>query len=165
MVSFVIEPIKESAENDRALEALLTESYVGGGYTAADAAAEQFRAEALRDRGALLVARDTDGVLLGSVIVVRADSPARRIAQPGEAEIHLLCVRPTLRGGGLGRSLVEAALARARSEGASRVVLWTQPSMLPAHRLYERLGFRREPAMDFARNERPFLVFSCDLGE
>lgn len=52
-----------------------------------------------------------------------------------------LGVLPAARGRGVGRALVEAAVARAREQGATKVtlrVLATNPS---AKRLYERCGF------------------------
>lgn len=40
-------------------------------------------------------------------------------------------------------------LERARAAGVSSVVLSTQPQMRAAHRLYERLGFSRDPDLDW----------------
>jgi ribosomal protein S18 acetylase RimI-like enzyme len=74
------------------------------------------------------------------------------------AELHLLCVKPDARGGGIGEALVRAALDRAKAEGARGVVLWTQPTMAAAQRLYRRCGFERDPAADFTRGLRQFLV-------
>jgi len=52
-------------------------------------------------------------------------------------------VDPEHRGRGLGRLLVEAALAFLRSRGAPRVVLSTAERNEPAQRLFASLGFRR----------------------
>jgi ribosomal protein S18 acetylase RimI-like enzyme len=154
-----IEPIADSAAADEALEALLHESYVGGGFTAPEVAATTLRAAAVRSRGTVLVAHDGAGAVLGSVTLVKADSPARRLASAGEQEIHLLCVRPDVRRSGVGRALVQDALTRARASGARGVVLWTQPTMGAAQRLYEQCGFRRDASADFAVGSRDFLVY------
>jgi ribosomal protein S18 acetylase RimI-like enzyme len=54
------------------------------------------------------------------------------------------------RGRGAGEALVRACVDRARAvEGCVRVVLSTQRTMRPAHRLYERLGFVRSPDRDW----------------
>ena len=154
-----IEPIADSAAADAALEAMLDESYVGGGFTAPEVAATSLRAAAVRARGTVLVAHDEAGAVLGTVTLVDADSPARRLASAGEREIHLLCVRPDMRRSGVGWALVQEALTRARTDRASGVVLWTQPTMHAAQRLYEACGFHRDPVADFTAGSRSFLVY------
>ena len=52
-------------------------------------------------------------------------------------------VDAAVRGCGVGRALVREALAIARSEGASRVMLTSNASRAAAHRLYESMGFER----------------------
>lgn len=83
--------------------------------------------------------RDPGGALLlapgrGCVALRRVDDDT--------CELKRLYVRPAARGTGLGRALVEAALARARELGYRRVLLDTTPGMEAAHELYRRLGFR-----------------------
>jgi ribosomal protein S18 acetylase RimI-like enzyme len=145
---------------DAALETLLRRVYVDGGFTEAGVAGAAFRAANVRARGEVLVACNAEGQLLGTVVVVAGGSAASRFAGPGEAELHLLCVQPEAQRSGIGRALVMAALDAARLKGAQRVILWTQPSMSAAQRLYARLGFERVPPLDFSRGERMFLVFT-----
>jgi ribosomal protein S18 acetylase RimI-like enzyme len=45
--------------------------------------------------------------------------------------------------------LTETCLARARAEGRTGMTLYTLPTMVVAHRLYETLGFRRDPKRDW----------------
>lgn len=59
----------------------------------------------------------------------------------GEAEILTVGVRPEARGAGVGRRLVEAALASALSEGAGSVFLEVAEDNPAARRLYAGLGF------------------------
>ena len=68
----------------------------------------------------------------------------------GRPEAHLqeLYVAPRLRGRGIGRALLEAALATAREAGATFIDLGTAETDTAARALYESLGFtnrEREP--------------------
>jgi ribosomal protein S18 acetylase RimI-like enzyme len=82
-----------------------------------------------------------DGVLLGTVSVLRADSPHARLAQDDEAEVRLLGVAPEFRGRGVGEALMLAAHEVALGWGASAVVLDTGAENAASQRLYERLGY------------------------
>jgi GNAT superfamily N-acetyltransferase len=146
------------------LETLLRRVYVDGGFTDPEVAAPAFAALTVFARGQLLVTRDAPtGALTGMVIVVSPDSPARRMAADDEVEMQLLAVAPEHRNAGIGRALVEAAVELGRSKGFGRMVLWTQPAMKEAHRVYERSGFVRAPVRDFENAGRPFWVFERTL--
>lgn len=58
-----------------------------------------------------------------------------------EGYLAELYVIPGRRGGGLGRALMEAAIALARAEGADRIELGTSEDDAAARALYESLGF------------------------
>jgi GNAT superfamily N-acetyltransferase len=148
---------------DAELTALLTESFVGGGFTDALAAASAFAPSAVRARGDLLHVRGADGGLAGVVILVPPGSPARRFATPREAELHLLAVHPTARRGGVGRALISGAIAQARAWGHERLLLWTQPGMVAARALYLALGFQPRPLRDFEQHGKRFLFHELQL--
>ncbi len=95
--------------------------------------------------GRLLLAFDTDGAVAG-VVGVRPLEDAR----PRACEIKRLYVRPTSRGGGLGRLLAEQAIQVARDLGYEEAMLTTLPStMETALALYRSLGFTEtEPFVD-----------------
>ncbi len=92
---------------------------------------------------------ERSGRLLGAVTVATRGGPYAEPADPGEAVVRMLVVDPAERGAGVGRALVEACLGQARRDGCRAVRLWTEPRMAAAHRLYERLGFRRAPDRDW----------------
>jgi GNAT superfamily N-acetyltransferase len=66
----------------------------------------------------------------------------RRVDRPGATELKRLWTEPIARGRGLGRALVESAIAWSRRHGADTVLLDTVPNAMPdAVRLYRSLGF------------------------
>ncbi len=148
-----------SSVSDSEITVLLNRAYVEGGFTSPDRAASKFVPSAVRKRGETICARTSEGALAGMVIVVRPDAPARRMAEPDEAEIHLLAVDPQYQGIGLGRLLMTKALESIKDMGLRKTVLWTQPTMIPAHRLYESLGFTRAAARDPVFDEVHFLAY------
>lgn len=70
---------------------------------------------------------------------------ALRALDAASAEVKRLYVRRRARGRGIGRVLIEAAIAAARKAGYRRVVLDSLPSMHEALALYGTLGFREIP--------------------
>lgn len=90
------------------------------------------------------------GEVLGTVTVVLPGTPYSEVSAPGEIEFRMLAVSRSARGRGVGEALVRAVFDRARAVGASRVVLSSSTHMLAAHRLYERLGFVRQPERDWS---------------
>lgn len=97
----------------------------------------------------VLVAVGDDGELLGCVTFAQYGSRWAEVSGPGDAEFRMLGVSTHARGRGVGELLVRHCLQRARDVGAQRLVLSTETRMLAAHRLYQRLGFRRRPDLDW----------------
>ncbi len=77
-------------------------------------------------------------------------SPWGELAQPGEGEFRMLAVRPSARGQGVAQALLSLVLERSRELGYHAIVLSTLPDMAGAHRLYQRMGFRRLPERDWS---------------
>jgi ribosomal protein S18 acetylase RimI-like enzyme len=98
----------------------------------------------------LLVAVDGRGAVLGSVTFCPAGSSWREIARDDEGEFRMLAVDPYAQGRGVGRTLVEACLNRSRELGFRALALSTPRTSGRAHRLYEQLGFHRDPARDWS---------------
>lgn len=93
---------------------------------------------------------ELDGQLVGSVTYVDSLGPLSEVDDPEAATIRMLGVAAEARGQGVGEALTRECINRARQGGRARVRLDTRPSMTSAHRLYERLGFRRDPRNDWS---------------
>ena len=99
-----------------------------------------------------------DGQLVGSVTFVDGPGPQAEVDDPDAATIRILAVAPQGRGRGVGQALVEACIERARQAGRRRVLLDTRESMESAHRLYERVGFVRDPSLDRRPADAPHVL-------
>jgi putative acetyltransferase len=64
---------------------------------------------------------------------------------PGVFEISKMAVSPQLRGQGIGRRLLEHAIAHSRTLGAIALFLGTSTKLPAAVHLYESVGFRHVP--------------------
>ena len=93
------------------------------------------------------------GPLAGTVTFCRQGSPWSEVAQPGEGEFRMLAVAPEARRRGVAQALVGVCLERSRELGYDAVVLCSLPEQVGAHRIYERLGFRRLPERDWSPHE------------
>lgn len=103
--------------------------------------------------GAILIAED-DGAAIGVVSLVMMDA--------GSIELAKMGVRPSAQGKGAGRLLVDAAIAKARSMGMSRVYIETNSVLGPALKLYRDAGFQplreRQPS-PYARADVQLELF------
>lgn len=87
------------------------------------------------NRGRVFVARDARGRIVGHLQLL--ETP-----EPGVTEIKNLAVDAACQRRGIGRTLVEHALAVCRSEGATAVTLITAVADVDNIRFYQRCGFR-----------------------
>jgi ribosomal protein S18 acetylase RimI-like enzyme len=145
---WTIRHISSSNDWESALT-LLRSVFVDEGFTEAYLADQTFVRSLIEGEGEFLAAVDSDGTILGAVLLPNQQSALRQIARADEAEFRLLGVSGAARGRGIGRRLVEECLRRAQGLHIGAMVLSTQPSMLAAHHLYESLGFRRQPERDW----------------
>ena len=150
-MAFQIQNPLSGPDEDGEVASLLIQVFAGEGYAERASAERMSTPDGLRKRGDVFLAKAATGELLGVAICVRHTSVAHQVAKMDEAELHLLAVRPESRGRGVAAALVAACEQRASFLGYSKMVLSTQPTMLAAHRLYERLGYRRAANRDWAR--------------
>jgi ribosomal protein S18 acetylase RimI-like enzyme len=148
----------QPAEYEAIGEIVVEAFSANGQLDAPDAAfyADVLRDVATRAKAAEIIVALDDGVVVGGVTFVPHGGPMADIARDGEAEIRMLGVAPEAQGRGAGTALMRECLARAArtrpagaAAGTRRVVLSTQTIAHGSHRLYERLGFVREPSRDW----------------
>jgi len=94
---------------------------------------------------------ELDGTIVGSAALYAPDSAAYGdlVSLTPWPEVRLVAVDSAFRGRGIARALVEECIMRARASGATALGLHTSRSMHAAMRLYERMGFVRDPEHDF----------------
>ncbi len=167
-VAPVTGPVVRVARPDdvAAAGALTAEAYIADGLLDDDDgyAAELRDAQRRAAEAVLLVAVSAtpDGreAVVGSITVAPYGSSYAEVSEPGEVELRMLAVAPEARHQGIAAGLMRAALREALAGGARRVVLSTQDAMVAAQRLYDRLGFVREPDRDWGHEVVHLRVYT-----
>jgi GNAT superfamily N-acetyltransferase len=105
------------------------------------------------------------GRLLGSVTLTLGGGPyfEWNHGVDGDCGFRMLAVAPDVQGRGTGPRLVAECLERARAAGCRRMIIGSTEWMTTAHRIYERLGFRRAPELDQLWGDIRGLCFVLDL--
>src|SRR5262245_1349548 len=86
------------------------------------------------DRERLWIA-ERDGHLVGCIAIVAAS--------PRTAQLRWFLVDPAARGAGLGKRLLDEAVAFCKANGYGNIILWTVSALVAASRLYQGAGFRK----------------------
>ena len=109
------------------------------------------RASLVDDTGVTRLVAELDGEIVGSAaLYAPASAPYGSLASSATwPEVRLVAVAPSARGRGVARALVDECVVLARAAGASVLGLHTSRSMRAAMRLYEGMGFVRDPEHDF----------------
>jgi len=158
-VNYNIVNYQGTNREDKEIVSLLTRVYVEDGYTEKAYAEKMFIPVKLRERGDIILARSSLDTLLGMIICVHPTSSTCQVAKIDGAEIHLLAVYPRSRCHGIASSLIGACEQRALSVGYSKMILSTQQTMNDAHHVYGKLDYQRNPARDWSRGDKKFLVY------
>jgi len=133
---------------------LTVAAYTEDGFIAADDGyAHHLRDAVTRARQAevyVALLPDHPEALAGTVTFCPHGSPWGELAQPGEGEFRMLAVAASARRRGVAEALVSVCVERSTELGYRALVLSSLPVQQPAHRLYERAGFRRTPGLDWS---------------
>lgn len=102
-----------------------------------------------------------DGELVGTIAIVEESA--------GTAQLRWFLVAPEARGHGLGRSLLDQAIAFSRDAGYEKIILWTVSALTNAARLYRKAGFRKveeHPGRPWGREvvEEKYEMVVSDVG-
>lgn len=93
--------------------------------------------EAILGHGGAILMASCEGRIAGTV--------ALKKTAPFTFEFTKMGVQEEYRGKGIGEALSRAAIDKARSLGAERIILYSHSSLKPAVHLYRKLGFRDIP--------------------
>jgi ribosomal protein S18 acetylase RimI-like enzyme len=135
------------AEDFEAVAALWTEAYVdlGDGSRTVPYRVEEVE-DSARD-GALFVALQGSQIV-GAVAIYLPGDEGGAVRSDDEAEVSRLAVSVSARRQGIARSLLAHCHELAAASPAVATALWSRPTQVDAHRLYESLGYRRVPERD-----------------
>ena len=139
------------ADDHAAVGELTVAAYVAVDPSVVDADyATELRDVAGRADGVDILGAVEDDRVVGAVTYVPGpDSPAAEFTDRDGAGIRMLAVAGDAQGRGIGEALTRACIERARTQGRGQVILHSTDRMTTAHRLYQRMGFRRDPAIDW----------------
>ncbi|WNE94392.1 GNAT family N-acetyltransferase [Streptomyces luomodiensis] len=158
--------IRLATPDEHARVARITEAAYAHDYPLAEDYRTELRAVGPRARDHevwIAVDRSTGGIL-GTVATPRPGGHISRLGRAGELDFRLLAVAPEARRRGVGALLVEHVVTLARSRDLARVVMNSGALMTGAHRLYERLGFRRLPEREgLVAGGHPVYAFGLEL--
>jgi ribosomal protein S18 acetylase RimI-like enzyme len=157
--------IRAATDKDaEAIAALWTEAYFEEGEGGRDTPYSRSDFEETRAAAAHLLVAEIDGAVLGVVALLAPGEPSRAVALEDEAELARLVVSSAARRQGIGRALADRCADLTQSEVWSAISLWSRPYQRAGHRLYESLGYQRQPERD-STDETGFgrLVFRLEL--
>jgi ribosomal protein S18 acetylase RimI-like enzyme len=167
-----VRPVRPDEHEEAAQLVLAAYRALPGGHLAGDYSTELADVASRSREAEVLVAvrrseeQGPDEILGCVTLVPDASSPWAELLEEGEAGIRMLAVRPDVQGRGIGGSLVDACVARARALGRAALVLHTTPWMTAAHHLYEEAGFVRFPSRDWnPLPEVPLLAYRLVLDD
>ena len=99
------------------------------------------------EEGSMYLYKEND-IIVGAMAVTmyqgkdyHAIEWSQQVADNKAAVIHILAVNPDYQGKGIGSEMIRKAIRLAQDNGMKAIRLDALASNIPAHRMYERLGF------------------------
>jgi ribosomal protein S18 acetylase RimI-like enzyme len=126
---------------------LWTEAYVDLGDGSRTVRYRVEEAEDSARDGTLFVARQGPQIVAAVAIYLPGDAGGA-VRSNDEVEISRLAVAQSSRRQGIARALMAHCHELAAASAAVATVLWSRPTQVDAHRLYESLGYLRVPERD-----------------
>lgn len=158
--------IRTATEKDAAIVGELTErAYRADGFPISDKYAARLRDAATRINDATVLVAERNAQIVATITLAIHGSPFAEIARPEELEVRMLAVSPEQRRQGVAETLMSAAMKHAQNLGLRALVLSTETPMSSAHRLYEKLGFTRQPERDWPVGDYDLFVYARDLDQ
>lgn len=115
----------------------------------------------------LLVAVSSQGEIAGAVVYFSEmkyyGSGGTATQEKDAAGFRLLAVDDRYRGLGIGKHLTEECIRKAREQTNSTLIIHTTMAMQAAWKMYEGMGFRRSPDLDFMQSGFPVFGFRLNL--
>lgn len=140
----------QPTDDHDAVGKLVQAGYFGlPGYPRDDRYDREIGAVAERHPDSLVVVAELDGHLVGCLTyAAEHTNPDAEHDDADAATFRYFAVDPATQGKGVGEAMVGWVINRARADGKRRIRMHTLTMMHGAMRLYERLGFRRDPDAD-----------------
>jgi GNAT superfamily N-acetyltransferase len=117
--------------------------------------------------GTRLLVAEAGGRLQGGVVyfadMAQYGSGGTATQEKHAGGFRLLAVDPGTRGTGAGRALAQKCVDLAREAGLGQVIIHTTQSMKVAWAMYEKMGFRRSPDLDFMQGQLQVFGFRLPL--
>lgn len=108
-----------------------------------------------------------DGQILGAVVyfgdMAFYGSGGSATQEKNAAGFRLLAVDPEAQGQGIGKRLTEACIEKATDSKRAQLIIHSTKAMQTAWKMYERLGFKRSPDLDFLQGELEVFGFRLQL--
>lgn len=153
-------------ERDATSVGELTErAYRADGFLISEKYAARLRDAAARISGATVLIAELDGRIVATVTLAAHGSQWAEIAKPDELEVRMLAVAPEARRQGIAAKLLSDAMRHVQNLGLSALVLSSEAPMCGAHRLYEKLGYIRQPDRDWSVAGYELLVYRQDVNQ
>ncbi|SCX90128.1 Acetyltransferase (GNAT) family protein [Nitrosospira sp. Nl5] len=151
-------------ERDAATVGELTErAYRADGFLISEKYAARLRDAAARISGATVLVAELECRIVATVTLAAHGSQWAEIAKPDELEVRMLAVVPEARRQGIAAKLLTDAMRHVQNLGLNALVLSTETPMSNAHRLYEKLGYVRQPNRDWSVTGYELLVYRRDV--